>query len=508
MIPSHDHKYEPDKETKKLYQKFAGWFKLRLLDSISEVLMADYPDDKPDSAIRKAADLIVDYKIPSSFEAFKAVTEEAVFCWYIRCICWEYMRRRGYTDLSLLDTCHKYHPYMDIFQAEGDYTEDLFEIDDEVIERLSELPLDNIFHIGWLYQYYNQDIRDEYYEAHKSHNKKATTVKDVIAISCIYTPYWVVREMLENSLGRVWIQHHLGAIEGKDQRTLADRFGWSYFLENAEQTPEVTKELEDMHKDFKDKKPQDIEFLEPCMGTGLILLSAFDILVQIYEDDGIEPKDAIRPILERNLHGVDIDNQAWRVAKFSLLMRAAEIDPSILTEKIDMHHYACPLINGRDVDLNKLMWFGTELKPQEKIKAYTMFQLLCKDFEIVKKTGSLNIPATGLDVDLMRRYINSPEDISGLEALQFQMNGYLDLVEILTKKYDTVTTNPPYMGAKHFDADLKYFVNDKTFIEIPEELDPWEDVYFPYLAGEFNSALANNLGIKPKKKKKKKGKKK
>ena len=500
MVKSEDHNYEPDKKDKKIYRDFVRWFKPLLFERISKIITLEDTSLIPDPILRKAVDLIVDYGY-SSDEALGELIEECAFCWFFRLVAWQYLKIKGFTDKDFLQTCHFLHPYIDLFQAPGDYTEEAFDVPDEVYSRLAELPLDNIFHIGWIYQYYNEDNKDAFYLESRTKNKKSDKGKDITAATCLYTPYWVVRYMEENSLGKLWIDHKRGQNPKLNEKDEAEHFGWSYYIETAEQCEGTESELQRIREGWKDLKPNEITFFEPCMGSGLMLLSAFDIFIQLYQDEGIEPKEAAQSILEKNLYGTDIDVKAWRLAKFSLLARAAEYDPDILTRKVSLHLTA-PVIDGRDIDQQKIMWFGTEIEGLDRMKALLMIQGLCEDFEIVKKVGALVKPRTGLDIDLMRRYINSPENVPDLEATQFQVNNLIDFCEILLREYYICCTNPPFFSSKHYDSDIKNFFNTGAIV-IPPELDPWEDVYWPTIIKEFNSNLFENFKVKNKPKEKK-----
>ena len=200
MIKSKNHNYEPSKKDKKIYKAFVRWLKPLLFERISKIITLEDTSLIPDSILRKATDLIADYGY-SSDEALKELIEESAFCWFFRLVAWQYLKTKGFTDKGFLETCHFFHQYIDLFQASDDYTEEVFDLPNEVYNRLSELPLDNIFHIGWIYQYYNEDNKDKYYLESRTKNKKSEKGKDIIAATCLYTPYWIVRYLVENSEG-------------------------------------------------------------------------------------------------------------------------------------------------------------------------------------------------------------------------------------------------------------------------------------------------------------------
>lgn len=455
---------DPTKEEKKIYKAFLKYAKPMIVERTDKIVNSD---KKPDSLLRKATDLIVDWYVDDSDLAFQELNEELAFVWFARSITWAYMKKHGITDLDFLEACHKYSKVMDLFQAEGDYSEDVYVLDDEYFKRLEELPLPCISHIGWLYQYYIADLHDKFYAS----KEKVRDVNDLIGATGIYTPDWVIRTMNENSLGRTWINHNMGDNPELDEKKESERFGWKYYIETGDQNEEVDKELAEINRKFKDIIPQEIRYLEPCMGCGFILFNALDIFVQIYEDYGIDRKEAIRTILTKNLAGTDIDNKAWRMAKTGLLLRAWEYDNTILDEPIDLKLY-CTLVNGEDINETQVMWFGEDIEGLDRLKAYQYLLFVLNDFRIAKLIGSLIVPSHKYNFELLRAYVNSPVPDLGLETLQYQLNSILDFAELLSQKYDVVVTNPPYLSRKNQPKEMRDWF-DKGSLHFGE-IDPWE----------------------------------
>ena len=191
-----------------------------------------------------------------------------------------------------------------MFEKMGGYTELLFPNNilkaDSVLGRMvTDIPeedwTDQVQIIGWLYQYYNTELNGQVYDGNMS---KSRIPKELLpAATTIYTPDWAVRYMVENSLGRIWIEGH------PDDEL---KSGWKYYLDENEQEPEVQAQLDKIHAEYATHKPQDIKIIDPCMGSGHILVYAFDVLIQIYKKSGVSERDAAQSILQNNLYGLDI----------------------------------------------------------------------------------------------------------------------------------------------------------------------------------------------------------
>ena len=212
-------------------------------------------------------------------------------------------------------------PYM--FERIANWTELLFPANllrpDSVIDTMiSSIPeedwTDAVQIIGWLYQYYNSELKDETFALLKKNVK--ITKERIPAATQLFTPDWIVRYMVENSLGRLWYEGH------KD----FDKSGWKYYLDEAEQEPEVEKQLQTIRAEYAQIKPEDIKVIDPCMGSGHILVYAFDVLMQIYTAAGWSERDAVKSILLNNLWGLDIDDRAGQLAYFAVMMKAQQYD--------------------------------------------------------------------------------------------------------------------------------------------------------------------------------------
>ena len=226
----------------------------------------------------------------------------------------------------------------ELFQQTNDYTELLMNVSftdkDGVVYRLvHDIPEDDfnvgkegqVEIIGWLYQYYNTEPKDETFALLKKNVK--ITKERIPAATQLFTPDWIVRYMVENSLGRLWLEGHPNdELKAK----------WKYYLDEAEQEPEVQVQLDWIREEYKNIKLEDIKVIDPCMGSGHILVYAFDVLMQIYESYGYSQRDVARSIIEHNLYGLDIDNRAYQLAYFAVMMKARQYNRRILMVKLSV----------------------------------------------------------------------------------------------------------------------------------------------------------------------------
>src|SRR5690606_34957394 len=231
-----------------------------------------------------------------------------------------------------------------LFEKIEDYTEILLPSnllgEGSVIRRLvDDIPeedfKDQVEIIGWMYQYYISEKKDEVFEGLKKNIK--ISKENIPAATQLFTPDWIVKYMVENSLGRLWL-------EGHPDEELKSK--WKYYLEEAEQEPEVQKQLEEIRSKSRNIRPEDIKVLDPAMGSGHILVYAFDVLYDIYKSAGYSERDIPRLILENNLYGLDIDDRAAQLAYFAVMMRARSKSRRIFRENISINVCAIQESNG------------------------------------------------------------------------------------------------------------------------------------------------------------------
>jgi hypothetical protein len=365
----------------------------------------------------------------------------------------------------LFKMCNQLHEVLPgIFEAKDNASELLMRqsfIDkDGIIHHLvTDIPeedwKDQVQIIGWIYQYYNSELKSEVFA------KKSKVTKDELpAVTQLFTPDWIVRYMVENSLGRLWIEHLRGLNPDVDEKETAEKFGWKYYLPEAKQDPEVEQELAKIREEYAALKPEDLSCLDPCMGSGHILSYFFDVLEQIYTSVGYSERDAAKAILENNIYGLDIDDRAYQLAYFSVMMKARQYNRRILTSGIRAHVYSIQESNG--ITKEQLRELGVNLSQEEKAVALLQAEKLVDLFHDAKEYGSiLNIPE--MDWDLLRRFA-APDESAGQMSLNWNQEAserliqLIDQGQVMAKKYWVTCTNPPYMNISNADTNLQKYV--------------------------------------------------
>lgn len=295
--------------------------------------------------------------------------------------------------------------------------------------------------IGWLYQYYNSEKKDEVFVALKKNVK--ITKENIPAATQLFTPDWIVRYMVENSLGRLWIEGHPND-ELKSE--------WKYYLNEAEQEADVQAQLDQIRKEYATITPEQIKCIDPCCGSGHILAYMFDVLVQIYEAYGFTTREAVASIVENNLYGLDIDDRAAQLAYFAVMMKARQYDRRFFIRGIQPHVYG--IAESNHVDGFTLDYFcNGDAKLIEAMKT------IIEELHDAKEYGSI-ITVSQQDWDaLYARFAKTEEDIH--ISREAALRGLLPLVQVaeaIAQKYDVVVTNPPYMGASNMNPKLNDFI--------------------------------------------------
>lgn len=315
--------------------------------------------------------------------------------------------------------------------------------DDFNIERGGQVEI-----IGWLYQYYNTEPK----AAAFAKNGKITK-EEIPAVTQLFTPDWIVRYMVENSLGRLWV-------EGHPDCDLKEN--WKYYLEEAQQEPEVQAKLSEIRKEYAALNPEDIKLIDPCMGSGHILVYAFDVLMQIYESAGYSQRDAAKSILEHNIYGLDIDDRAYQLAYFAVMMKARQYNRRILNGENTCHVYAIQESNS--INRAHLKYFGAGLDDIEKNAAKMQLEGLLDTLTDAKEYGSI-LNVESYNWDLLRRFVAAEDtdgqismDSVGVEDTAEQLNRLIDIGETMARKYWVTCTNPPYAGTSNLSANVNNFV--------------------------------------------------
>ena len=320
--------------------------------------------------------------------------------------------------------------------------------------------------IGWLYQYYNTEPKNAAF----AKNGKITK-EEIPAVTQLFTPDWIVRYMVENSLGRIFIDKRKeqgvyadgrgldemswDEVEAKriaNEKEIAGQMGWKYYLPEAAQIKEVRQQLEEIQKQSEYKDVRDIKVIDPCMGSGHILVYAFDVLMQMYENDGYSQRDAAQCILEHNLFGLDIDERAAQLAYFAVMMKARQYDRRIFSRGIQPHVYA--VAESNDIDAYTRDYFTNN---DPKLKAALVS--IMNDLRDAKEYGSILTVAPVGFAALYARVEEVQNDISLYrESALNTIFPLIRVAQVLAQQYDVVVTNPPYMGSSNMDVRLSEFV--------------------------------------------------
>lgn len=314
-------------------------------------------------------------------------------------------------------------------------------------------PMGQVQIMGWMYQYYNADLKDQVFKDLKKNIK--ISKQNIPAATQLFTPDWIVRYMVENSLGRLWYEGHPGF----------DKSEWKYYLDEAPQEPQVEQRLQEIRAQYAKIEPEQLKVIDPCMGSGHILCYLFDVLMQIYLDNGYSKREAVRSILENNLFGLDIDKRAAQIAYFSVMMKAREYDSNFFSRS--------NIPQPRVYDIQESNWLGGAYKHEMgnflnsqqhrdtlnylldafvDAKEYgSILQIKPLDYEGLKEAWETSAAATAHDANMAMWYDAAKDAVAQL----------IEQAIMLSQKYDAVVTNPPYMGASGMGAKLSEFVKEK-----------------------------------------------
>ena len=349
--------------------------------------------------------------------------------------------------------CNKLNDILpNLFEKTADFTELLFNLSftssDGFVQRLiNDIPEEDFTEqveiIGWLYQYYNAELKDDTFKTIK---KDKVPKERIPAATQLFTPDWIVRYMVENSLGKLWL-------EGHPNENLEKK--WQYYLKSAEQDESVQKELSELIKNSHNINIENIKILDPSMGSGHILVYAFDVLMQIYTSIGYSKKDASITILENNLYGLDIDERAYQLAYFALMMKARQYNRKVFKSDVKLNLAS---IQETNTILSQFIDFLTD---DEWIK--NDINYLINMFADAKNYGSI-IRLKSIDFDKIE-YVLEHLNKTDLDYLTYDsqiklFKNILIQARLLSQEYDVVVTNPPYMGNNNMNKKLNQYVKN------------------------------------------------
>ena len=370
----------------------------------------------------------------------------------------------------LLTQCNALNSALPVmFERMGGYTEmllpnNILRQDSVLGHMVSDIPeedwQDAVQIIGWLYQYYNTELKDDTFAQLKKNVK--ITKERIPAATQLFTPDWIVRYMVENSLGRLWLEGHPNA-------ELHD--GWKYYLDEAEQEPEVEAQLAKLREEYKTIKPEEIKVIDPCMGSGHILVYAFDVLMQIYTSAGWDQREAAQSILKNNLFGLDIDDRAAQLAYFAVMMKARQYDRRLLTRGIQPNIHS--IIESNALGGAYKLAMGDFLLSKEHQET---LNYLLDAFIDAKEYGSILCLEKRDYVGLLRAWnLTASQTTENLNltlwfaAVEHEIPKLIEQAIILTQGYDVVVTNPPYMAVSNAGAKVNDYVK-KNFPDSKADL--------------------------------------
>ncbi|SDC56450.1 BREX-1 system adenine-specific DNA-methyltransferase PglX [Geotoga petraea] len=358
-----------------------------------------------------------------------------------------------YIMVHLCNRLNKNMPFM--FEEIADYTELLFpshylfkEFHQKMEKEIEKEDWEQIELLGWLYQFYIADKKDILMNSKKAYKKN-----EVPAVTQLFTPKWIVKYMVENSLGKIWVESY-------PETHLKEKM--EYYIEEEKQEKEVEKQLEKIR--YKNVNPENITFLDPACGSGHILVYAFDIFYSMYEEKGYIKSEIPEKILKNNLFGLDIDKRAAQLANFAVIMKARQKNRNILEENITPHIQEIKETNTIQESIELLT---KDMNNEEKQKT----EYIINKFIDAKEYGSI-LEVEDNDYDFIIDKLNNLEsqkvfEQNDIKKLKELLPDIIKQANILKNKYDVVSTNPPYLGSKGMNKKLKdylkkYFKDSKT----------------------------------------------
>ena len=394
--------------------------------------------------------------------------------------------QRDAYKILIVSYCNYYHKQMPfLFEKINDYTELLMPEDllsgNSVLayirEALTPDICKNVEVIGWLYQYYISEKKDEVFADLKKGKK--ISKENVPAATQIFTPKWIVSYMVENSVGKLWLESH-------PDNKLQSQF--KYYLESAEQEDDVKAKLEELKN--KDLKPQDIKVLDPACGSGHILVTAFSVLFEIYKSIGYQENEIPEMILKNNLYGLDICDRAAQLSQFAVMMKAREYDRNIFNKVKDLH--ICSI-----KDTNWLESYVADeilLNCEDKEKAKKQIELLKNTFKDAKEYGSI-LEVKDIDFDFWNEYLNTLKDDGQIRTYTPMIRGRLPYTlkqaRIMQQQYECVIANPPYMGNKGMSPKLSEYVKKKYPMSKGDMFAVFKEVILNHTKQNYYSATVN-----------------
>ncbi|MBA1433799.1 BREX-1 system adenine-specific DNA-methyltransferase PglX [Bombilactobacillus bombi] len=384
-----------------------------------------------------------------------------------------------------------------LFELTSDYLKLLFtpryntgvikNLIDQIPERFFDVQQEGqVEIIGWLYQFYNTEPKDEVISLAKSHKYRQS---QIASATQIFTPDWIVQYMVQNSLGKYWIHHLLASGDSRSEREIAQSFQWKYYMEDASQPEKTSILIKSIDQSIADLSIQKIKLIDPAMGSGHILVYAFDLLIQIYKSEGYSNSESVKNILKNNLYGLDIDYRAYQLSYFAIMMKARSYYRNIFKKTNTIN-----LFNITSTSQN-LISYDDILSSYLDSEQYNETKKILMLFNNNSSLGSLII-ADDINLELIKDSINILEkgqkDQLSFEAIYLisLIKKYYKIAKILKTKFDIIIANPPYMGSARMNEELtkfakKNFPNSKSDL-FSMFLEKWSSYLLP---GGYNSMV-------------------
>ena len=314
--------------------------------------------------------------------------------------------------------------------------------------------------IGWLYQFYNIEPKAAVFAKNGKISKE-----EIPAATQLFTPDWIVRYMVENSLGRLWLDHNAGSVVDEYDERPGDvnellLHNWRYDVFEAEQESTVQSKLKESRKEYSKLTPEQIKCIDPCAGSGHILAYMFDVLMQIYESYGYTTRDAVRSIIENNIFGLDIDDRAAQLAYFAVMMKARQYDRRFLTRKNvegapdvpKPHVHAFRESNGIDGYAINCFHNGDDVLKKSINKVLSQMRD-AKEYGSILKIETVDYDA------LYTRFDEIADEYSlSRDTILSELLPLVNVAQIMAQRYSVVITNPPYMGGTGMSPKLSTYV--------------------------------------------------
>lgn len=305
--------------------------------------------------------------------------------------------------------------------------------------------------IGWLYQYYNEAPKNAAVAQPKSHKYGD---QELASATQLFTPDWIVKYMVQNSLGKLWIHALMTRHPEQNETELVAKFNWQYYMPDAPQTAETVVNIQKADQDLANLQPQDISFLDPSMGSGHILVYAFDVLMAIYTAEGYGEREAAGQIVKHNLQGLDIDTRAQQLAYFAVMMKLRQFDRRALSRNISPEVYDIP--SSTEVSKGSVELLMDDFTKEESQAIYDLMAA----FQNGREVGSL-VDTSKLSLETLQhiaKKIDQDTYNQTFVRVGEKIHQLIQIALILSEQHDIIVTNPPYLGTARLNNSYSKFL--------------------------------------------------